>query len=112
MKINTTAKLSFLKIILRGYLVINIPIVIIMISSWLVLVCYTNFNFTLCVIYAIILGWIYWEITIPIWIRWALKKNIADDRLLRIGKASLLLWNDRQIKKVRKKIGNENKKPE
>lgn len=90
-----------LEIIIKGYLWVNIPIIIIMITIWLLLLKFSISN-NVSILISFAIGWIYWEFTIKKWVKWALENNVEPDRLLKIGQYSLLLWNSRQIDKILK----------
>jgi hypothetical protein len=94
--------LSTIKLINRGWLWVNIPSIIIILTVWFCLVAYLQVNGKISAIIGSALGWIYWELTIKKWIKWSLDNNVEPDRLLKIGQFSLLLWNSRQIDKILK----------
>lgn len=96
-------KISTLELINRGWLMVNIPAIVIILLVWFFLANYINLNGKISVIIGGALGWIYWEFFIIKWIKWALNNNVNPDRLLQIGKRSLLLWNSSEIDKVIKK---------
>ena len=95
-------ELSSIDIVNRGWLLVNIPSIIIILVVWFCLAAYLEINGKISAIIGGALGWIYWEFTIKKWIKWALDNNVNPDRLLRIGQFSLLLWNSRQIDKILK----------
>jgi hypothetical protein len=104
-KMNNNKELSSFEIVNKGYLWVNIPsiiitITIITITVWFVLTAYIEINGKISAIVGGIIGWIYWEFTITKWIIWALNNNVDPDRLLKIGKNSLLLWNNRKIDSI------------
>lgn len=95
--------LSSLKLVFNGYIWVNIPILIIILS-----IAYfgpTNFSlsFREALIVGIVVGWIYWYFTIQTWVLWALNRDVNPDRLLAVGRLSLLLWNKYTIDKVLEK---------
>ena len=93
-------KISSIELANRGWLLVNIPSITIILIVWYCLAAYLGINGKISAIVGGALGWIYWELTVKKWIKWALDNNVEPDRLLRIGKLSLLLWNSRQIDEV------------
>lgn len=102
---NKTTKITTSNLILKGYLWVNIPIVILIIGVWYVCRAYFNLSNTLSILIGVCIGWIYWEFSIKKWIKWALDNNVSPERLLKIGQMSLLLWNKNQIDKQKAKKG-------
>ena len=100
--IDNNKELSTIEIVNRGWLLVNIPAIIIILAVWFCLVAYVELNGKLSAIIGGAVGWIYWEFTIKKWVRWALDNNVNTDRLLKIGQISLLLWNRSTIDKVLK----------
>ena len=92
--------LSTIELINRGWLWVNIPSIIIILTVWFCLVAYLELNGKISAIIGGAVGWIYWEFTIKKWVKWALDNNVEPDRLLKIGQLSLLLWNKSTIDKV------------
>ena len=97
---NHRKELSNIEIINKGYLWVNIPSVIIIVIIWFCLTAYLDVNGKISAVIGGSIGWIYWEFTIKKWIRWALNNNVNPDRLYKIGKMTLLLWNRRKIDSV------------
>lgn len=93
----TNKELSNIEIINKGYLWVNIPAIVVIITVWFMLTAYIEVNGKISAIIGGVIGWIYWEFTINRWIRWALRNDVSPDRLFKIGKMSLLLWNRRKI---------------
>lgn len=93
-------ELSTVEIINRGYLWVNIPSIIIILLIWFGLTAYLEVNGKISAIIGGAIGWIYWELTIKKWIIWALNNNVDPDRLLKIGKKSLLLWDRKKIDSI------------
>lgn len=94
--------LSTFEIVLKGYLWVNIPIIVMALIIWYFLMSYFNLSSSISIIIGTSVGWIYWEFAIKKWVKWALDNNVEPDRLLKIGQFSLLLWNSRQIDKILK----------
>ena len=99
---NSIKEKTTLEIVIKGYLWVNIPIIIISLSVWYFLINYLNLSTSISIIISTSIGWIYWELTITKWVRWALDSKVEAERLLKIGQTSLLLWNRKQIDKVLK----------
>jgi|LakMenE18May11ns_1017448.scaffolds.fasta_scaffold9683618_2 hypothetical protein len=99
---SNSKELSTMEIVNRGWLLVNIPSIIIILVVWFCLAAYLEINGKISAIIGGALGWIYWEFTIKKWIKWALNNDVEPDRLLKIGQFSLLLWNSRQIDKILK----------
>lgn len=88
------------ELIMKGYLWVNIPAIIIILSVWFVLVTIINLNNVFSIFIGGALGWIYWEFLIRKWISWALNNDVDKERLYKIGKISLLLSNRFTIDKI------------
>lgn len=97
---NHKQDLSNIEIITKGYLWVNIPSIIIIVVIWFGLTTYLQVNGKISAIIGGTIGWIYWEFTIKKWISWALNNNVDPDRLLKIGKMCLLLWDRRKIDSI------------
>ncbi|WP_406843307.1 hypothetical protein [Flavobacterium soyae] len=97
---NNKKVLSNIELINKGYLWVNIPSIIIIIFIWFGLTAYLEVNGKISAIIGGAIGWIYWELTIKKWIIWALNNNVDPDRLLKIGKKSLLLWDRKKIDSI------------
>ena len=93
-------ELSTVNLISRGYLLVNIPSMLIIIAVWFGLTAYMEINGKISAIIGGAMGWVYWELTIKKWIRWALNNHVNPDRLFKIGKMSLLLWDRRKIDSI------------
>jgi len=93
-------ELSTIALITRGWLWVNIPSIIIILIIWFCLITYIEVNSKISILIGAAAGWIYWELAIKKWIKWALDNNVNPDRLLKAGQLSLLLWNRRTIDKV------------
>lgn len=93
-------EISSFEIVNKGYLWVNIPSIIIILTVWFGLTAYLEINGKISAIIGGVIGWIYWEFMIKKWIRWALNNSVNPDRLLKIGKMSLLLWDRRKIDSI------------
>jgi hypothetical protein len=94
------------KIILKGHLWINIPVVLLIVSIWFILKSYTNVGYYLRALIATAIGWIYWEFAVLKWIKFALLNQIQKEQILKIGVSNLFLWpnNMGKIEKVASKM--------
>jgi hypothetical protein len=97
------------KLALSGFLIVNIPIIIIMLACVSVIPSFTKLNFTESLIIAFVIGWTFWEFASRYWIKWSLKRGIEKDRLHRIGIKSFVLWPSdmKKIEKIEAKL-NQN----
>lgn len=91
----------------KGFLTVNLPILIIIFGSWYGLMYSDFFSIQSCAIISGIIGWIYWEFAIDKWILWSLSKGIEKEKLYKIGKRNLLLWNEFKINKVIEKLNKK-----
>jgi hypothetical protein len=94
--------LSNYDIWLKGQLTVNLPIIIIMLSTSSLFIS-VGFNFRFSIILGVVIGWFYWSFSVKKWIEWAIRNEISEDRLLKIGKRGLLIWNINTIKTVTEK---------
>jgi len=95
---NEKKQLSNFKLILIGQLFVNIPIVFIIIGSLMLLKVTFQIEFIVSLILATSLGWMFWEFAIRLWIKWALKNNFDEDKLLNLGVSWKLLWRFDKVK--------------
>ncbi len=95
--------LSNFEILLRGQLTVNLPVTIIMALVFFGLGQFTEFPLFRNAIISFGIGWISWVFLVRNWILWAKKKEVADQRLLKIGKPGLLVWSIHTIETVTKK---------
>lgn len=91
------------QLILKGYLWVNLPIILLIITTWYCLTTFANLGTSTSVLIGTILGWLYWEFAIKKWIAWALRNKIKEEELLKTGKLYLLLWNDKPINEIKNK---------
>lgn len=92
--------LSDFDILVKGQLTVNLPVTIIMGLTFLGLLEFTDFSLQRNVLIAFIIGWISWSFLVKRWILWAVKNNVSDERLLKIGKPGLLVWSIHTIQTV------------
>lgn len=90
-------KLNTRTIVYRGYLYVNIPVIVIILLVSYCLISHTEINSKISILIATASGWIYWEYSIKKWVKWALENDVKPERLLKIGQLTLLLWNRKQI---------------
>ena len=102
----TTNKPSTSEVIIKGYLLTNIPTIVIILIIWLGLWKVFNINYMISVLIATTAGWYYWSLSIKKWIKWAKSSGLDNEQILKIGQLSLLLWNKSTIDNALK---NENK---
>jgi hypothetical protein len=98
----STKLLSNYDISLRGQLTVNLPVTLIML---LVFILVTLFETSLRtnVLIVFVSGWISWSFLVKNWIKWAVKNNVDEERLYKIGKSGLLIWSKFTIETVTKK---------
>ncbi|WP_430399298.1 hypothetical protein [Flavobacterium sp.] len=102
-------ELSNSKLILSGFLIVNLPVTIIIISTIYILYSYTSLKFTESGIIGCVIAWILWEFLSKVWIKWALNQDVEENRLHKIGMYSLVLWKSdlKKIQKINRKLGRE-----
>ena len=91
------------KIIIRGQLGVNLPVILIILLLWYMLFSRLNLDYRLSGIIGCVTGWLLWGILIRKWIVWCLDNNVEPNRILNLGKKSLLLWGRNQIDDILKK---------
>jgi len=102
MSVENNKKTDF-KIIIKGQLGVNLPVILIILLFWYILFSKFNLDYRLSGIIGCVAGWLLWEILIRKWIVWCLSNNIEPERILKLGKRSLLLWGRNQIDDILKK---------
>ncbi|MEW5677474.1 hypothetical protein ABGT15_14280 [Flavobacterium enshiense] len=89
-------KITDFQISMRGQLMVNLPVTIIIVVTSIFLSDMLNDSrgtiFVGCVF-----GWVYWKIMTPKWVQWATNRGVDIERLYRIGKSGLLVWNRQYI---------------
>lgn len=89
-------KLTDFQIALRGQLMVNLPVVVIIIgSSALLSLLLKDPKGTILI--GVFLGWIYWSRITPKWILWAVQKGADIDRIATIGKRGILVWSKQYV---------------
>ena len=82
-------KLSSIRIILVGNLIVNLPVTIIIFVSTIVFLEF-DFSFNLSLIISTFIGWYFWEKLLIVWKKWAFSKNVSPERLFKLGKRGLI----------------------
>lgn len=98
--IMTTNKLSTLEVIIKGYLLTNIPTIVIMLIIWFGLWKMFNINYVISLFLGATAGWYYWTVSIKKWIKWAKSSGLEKEQIVKIGRLSLLLWNKSTVDNV------------
>ena len=89
------------KISLKGQLTVNLPVALIIFFCLFFFTIVFDFSFKIAVLIGFLFSWIYWTYAVKSWIKWAvLEKNVDKDRLYKIGKYGLLIWNKDHIIQV------------
>lgn len=88
----------------KGFLTVNLPIVVIIFGSWFALLFTDYFGLQSRGIISCAIGWIYWEFAVDKWILWSLNQGIEKEKLCKIGKRNLLVWSDFRINKIAEKL--------
>jgi len=90
-------------IIVKGYILVNIPVTVIILGIWYVLWKMLDVEYTISVLIAFSVGWFYCSVSIKKWIRWVSSFDMNNEQILKIGRLSLLLWNRSTIDKALRK---------
>ncbi|WP_348798309.1 hypothetical protein [Flavobacterium adhaerens] len=93
-------QISDFDILVKGQLTVNLPVIIVMVFAFLGLLEFAYFSLQQNLLIAFVIGWITWSFLVRKWILWATKKNVSDERLLRIGKPGMLVWSINTIQTV------------
>ncbi len=94
--------LSDYNISLRGQLLVNLPVIVIIIFTAFGLSMFLDLNFKIALLVGMVLGWSYWSYSVKKWIQWAVKNDVDIDRLIKIGKKGLLVWSKNTVEMVTK----------
>jgi len=89
---NPNSALGVWKAIMIGWLVVNTPALIIMLSILIIGLAIDPRIWWLSLIVGVILGWTWWSYTIPRWRLWAHRKGAQPDKLQRVAVATGLTW--------------------
>ena len=71
-------KKTYFKIIIKGQLGVNLPVILIILLFWYILFSKFNLDYRLSGIIGCVAGWLLWEILIRKWIVWCLSNNIEN----------------------------------
>ena len=63
---------------------------------------FLDVNFKIAILIGMILGWSYWSYFVKKWIQWAIKNEVDEERLVKIGKRGLLVWSKNTVETVNK----------
>ena len=89
MSTSTTA----VQLVLRGWWQVNLPVTAIILAVWTAL-SWIGLPHVAAVLVGVAVGWWYWSVSIKRWIQWAHGRGVPRDRILRIGRWSLLLFQE------------------
>ena len=98
--------LSDFDVLIKGQLTVNLPVIVIILLTFFGLLEFADLSFRLNALIAFVAGWICWSFLVKQWIQWAMKNDISEERLLKIGKPGLLVWSMNTIETVTKKNKN------
>lgn len=79
------------KIILYGWIFINLPITILMAAGGFIAY-HLGDSYKIGILIGGAVGWIYWSFTIPLWRKWALSKGVDEQKLEKYGVWFLLIF--------------------
>ena len=100
-------KISETEIARKGFLTVNLPILLIIFGSWFALMYSDYFSIQSSAIISGAIGWIYWEFAVDKWILWSLNLGIEKEKLYRIGKRNLLVSSEFKINKIAEKLNKK-----
>ena len=86
------ANLTIGKAIVIGWLVVNIPTLVIMVGSLVIGLAFLPKLLWLCFLAGFILGWTWWSQSVPRWRRWAHRHGVNPDRLQQWAVTAGLVW--------------------
>jgi hypothetical protein len=89
---SSTPVLGVWRAVLIGWLIVNVPAMIIMLGIFLI---GTTIEFKLWWVFLALgffLGWAWWSFTIPRWRNWALSRGVPAERLQKLTVAVGLTW--------------------
>lgn len=87
---------------MKGFLEVNLPVFIIIFGMLFLLLSFTSIGFEFSLLIGVALAWIYWSHAVKKWIEWAVANNVSEERILTVGKQTLLVWNKNTIESVTK----------
>lgn len=80
------------KAIIIGWIIVNLPALVIMLSVLIVGSKLVPQIWWLFLIIGVALGWTWWSFTIPRWRRWAHRKGTDPERLRKVAVLAGLVW--------------------
>lgn len=89
---------SIIQLILRGWLIVNVPIFTIILVIYFGLPKLFNANNVLSMFIGTLAGWYYWTIAIKKWINWGIDNHTTPEDILLAGRLGILLWTKQTIK--------------
>jgi hypothetical protein len=85
-------RFGILKAITAGWLVVNIPAIIIMLTSLLASLAFDARLWWLFLSVGFVLGWTWWSHSVPRWRHWAHRRGVHPDRLQKWAVLTGLVW--------------------
>ncbi len=104
---NKTEQISNTKIFIIGQLMVNLPVLLIMSSIVFLTNYYLQLKLNLSFLIGFIAGWVYWAYSVEKWIKWAFLNNVEKERIYKIGKSGLLIWNINGINRIENKLKSQ-----
>jgi ABC-type transport system involved in Fe-S cluster assembly fused permease/ATPase subunit len=89
---NPKSDFSVWKAIIIGWLIVNIPAVLIILTTLTIGLKLEPKFWWLFLITGFVLGWAWWSYTIPRWRRWAHRKGAHPNKLQQVAVATGLTW--------------------
>ena len=85
-------KLTISKAIAVGWLVVNIPTLVIMLGFLVIGFTFMPQVWWIFFLAGFILGWVWWSQSVPRWRRWAHRRGVNPDRLQQWAVTAGLVW--------------------
>lgn len=92
--------LTFWQLYVKGQLTVNIPVVMIISLTTLLLNMWVFSNSRVSLVIGFALGWFYWRYAARKWVLWAASKNASQELIYAVGKSGLLVWSKQYITDV------------
>jgi hypothetical protein len=83
--------------VIAGWLLVNVPVLVIILSVFVIGVSLEPKIWWLSLAIASFLGWIWWSFTVPRWRHWALNRGANPDKLQRWAVITGLVWRKGSI---------------
>lgn len=93
-------QISGIRLVFAGQVRVNIPVIATIVIVWFCSWYFLNLIHVISLLAGSFTGWILWGYLIKKWIRWAHKNNFSKERILKLGRLSLLLWRIETIEKA------------